>query len=77
MKVTNDMIEAIEEIRLSNLESEIVELVGKRLGLDAAGSLHAYYTSKVCPMIEHNDNGLQFLDASYLADEVLKELGCP
>lgn len=75
MKVTEDTIRAIEGVRLSNLESGIVEAIGRRLGLGPAEALQAYYTSEVCGMIERNDNGLQFLDANYLAEEVLRELG--
>ena len=68
MKVTESTIKAIEAIRLSNLESGIVEAIGQHLGLGPAEALQAYYTSEVCAMIERNDNGLQFLDASYLAE---------
>lgn len=75
MKVSEDTIRAIEGLRLSNLESGIVEAIGQRLGLEPTEALRIYYTSEVCAMIERNDNGLQFLDASYLADEVLRELG--
>lgn len=75
MKVTEDTIRAIEGVRLMNLESGIVEAVGRRLELGPAEALQAYYTSEVCAMIERNDNGLQFLDADYLAEEVLRELG--
>ena len=74
MKVTEDTIRAIEGIRLANLESEIVEIIGQSRGLNPSEALGAYYTSAVCGMVERNEHGLQYLDARYLADEVIREL---
>ena len=74
VKVTEGTIRAIEGIRLANLESEIVEMIGQSRGLGASEALSAYYTSAVCDMVERNEHGLQYLDARYLADEVIREL---
>lgn len=65
-------ISAIEGLRKTNLDAQIVQVIAQRTGLNAQDALDIYYGSELAPMIERNEYGMQFLDANYLADEVLR-----
>ena len=41
------------------------------MGLSVRDALDVYYSSELAPLIERNEYGMQFLDAHYLADEIL------
>lgn len=63
---------AAERVRLTHLEAQIVDLLAERTGMDAASALGFWYRSDLSAHVERNDYGLQFLDANYLVDELLK-----
>lgn len=65
-------ISAIEGLRKTNLDAQIVQVISQRAGLNAQDSLNVYYGSELAPVIERNEYGMQFLDANYLADEILR-----
>ena len=65
-------ISAIEGIRKTNLDAQIVQAIAQRTGLSAQEALSIYFGSELAPMIERNEYGMQFLDANYLADEILR-----
>jgi hypothetical protein len=64
-------IEAIEGMRLTHLEAQIVQIIAGRMNLDAASALAVWYGSDLCRSVELNEHGLQYLDANYLVDELL------
>lgn len=65
-------LNAVEDMRLTHLEAQIVDVLAERTGLDAASALDRWYRSALSAHVERNDYGLQFLDANYLVDELLK-----
>ena len=69
--VDKKTIAAIEELRRTNLDAQIVEIISQRMGLSVRDALDVYYSSELAPLIERNEYGMQFLDAHYLADEIL------
>lgn len=73
--VDQQTIAAIEELRITNLEARIVEILAERLGIGAGGALQRYYDSELACLIEGNAYGLQYLDEYYLAEELLAEMG--
>ena len=66
---------AIEDVRLAHLEAQIVQIIATRMGLDAASALGVWYGSDLCRGVELNEFGLQYLDASYLVDELMAREG--
>jgi hypothetical protein len=66
---------AIEDVRLTHLEAQIVQIIATRIGLDAAAALGVWYESDLCRSVELNEFGLQYLDASYLVDELMAREG--
>jgi hypothetical protein len=68
-------IKAIEDVRLTLLEAQIVQIIANRMGLDAAAAFGVWYESDLCHSVELNEFGLQYLDASYLVDEPMAREG--
>lgn len=75
MTVDERTIEAIEDFRLTHLEAQVVQIIATRMGLDAASALGVWYGSDLCRGVELNEFGLQYLDASYLVDELMAREG--
>lgn len=55
-----------------HLEADVVFLLAQRLGVSPEEAMGIYYRSKVAEIVEDGLLGAQYLPASYLADEVLK-----
>lgn len=72
--IDENTINRIEKLRLTHLEAQIVEEIAARTGMDTAHALDLWYGSDLCESVERNDYGLQFLDAGYLADELLRSV---
>lgn len=73
--IDQQTIAAIEELRITNLEARIVEILAERLGIGVSDALRYYYDSALASLIEENAYGLQYLDENYLVDELLEEMG--
>lgn len=71
------VIEEPPAIRKTNPEAQLVAELCERLGVSPAEAMRLYYSSSLADKIEANEHGLLFLDASYLADELLRDAGCP
>ena len=54
-------IGAIEDVRLTHLEAQVVQIIATRMGLDAAAALGVWYESDLCRSVELNEFGLQYL----------------
>lgn len=72
MKVTEVVIEQLGGVLLENLEADIIQGIANRLGVPADEAMRIYYTNPLAEKIESNDYGMQYLDASYLVNEILK-----
>ncbi len=65
-------IAVVEQLRLTHLEAQVVDLIVARTGMNAAQALDYWYRSDLSVSVEHNEYGLQYLDANYLVDELLR-----
>ncbi|WP_165055675.1 MULTISPECIES: hypothetical protein [unclassified Adlercreutzia] len=72
MKVTEETIANLGSLLKEQLEADIVSIVAAKLHLSPSQALDMYYSSPLAQKIEEGELGMQYLDASYLADEVLK-----
>ena len=68
-------IAAAEQLRLTHLESQVVDVLVAKTGMSAAQALDCWYRSDLSVSVERNDYGLQYLDANYLVDELLRRNG--
>ena len=71
-KIDERTMRAVEKLRCTNLEIQIVREIASQTGASPEEALRVYYTSELAPPIERNECGLQFLDGKYLADDVLE-----
>lgn len=71
-RIDEQTMRAVEKLRCTNLEAQIVRDIASQIGVAPEEALRMYYTSDLAPLIERNECGLQFLDGKYLADEVLE-----
>lgn len=74
-KIDERTMRAVEKLRCTNLEIQIVREIASQTGASPEEVLRVYYTSDLAPLIERNECGLQFLDGKYLADDVLEHAG--
>ena len=72
MEIDEKVLSALPSARKTNLEAQMVALLGERLGVSSETSLEMYYSSELSKMIEENRYGVQFLDANYLVEELLR-----
>lgn len=63
---------ALEETLKERLEADIVIGLAQRLSLDEHEALKRYYKSRLATQIADGTLGLQYLDASYLIDDLLE-----
>ena len=68
-------IASAERMRLTHLEAQVVDELAAREGMSASEALDRWYHSDLSMYVERNDYGLQYLDANYLVDELLKQRG--
>lgn len=72
MKVTKATIEQLNSVLLENLETDIIKGIAARLDVSVESALRIYYSNPLAAAIEANDFGMQYLDASYLVEGILK-----
>ena len=70
MNVTQDMVDKLGDVRKVRLEAEIVDELASRLALSPEEAMERYFASDLAKMVEDNEFGVRYLDASYLLDEV-------
>ncbi len=70
MNVTQDMVDKLGDVRKVRLEAEIVDELASRLALSPEEAMERYFASDLAKMVEDNEFGVRYLDASYLVDEV-------
>ena len=73
MKVTEETIANLGSFLKEQLEADIVSLLAAKLHLSPSQAMDRYYNSSLAQKIEEGELGMQCLDASYLADEILRE----
>lgn len=72
MRVTEETLAQLEPLLKEQLEADIISIIAERLEVSPGEALSVYYRNPLAQQIEEGAWGTQYLDASYLADEVLK-----
>ena len=70
MDVTQSIVDALEEPYKERLESDIVAALSRRFNLDASSAMALYYSSKLARQIDEGAEGIQYLSANYLVDDL-------
>ena len=77
IEISEKLLSLLPSVRKTNLEAQMVAILGERLGASPEASLEVYYSSDLSKMIEENRYGVQFLDANYLVEELLRMQDAP
>ena len=72
MRVTEETLAQLEPLLKEQLEADIISIIAERLEVSPGEAMSVYYRNPLARQIEEGAWGMQYLDASYLADEVLK-----
>lgn len=72
MRVTEETLAQLEPLLKEQLEADIISIIAERLEVSPGEAMSVYYRNPLAQQIEEGTWGMQYLDASYLADEVLK-----
>ena len=72
MRVTEETLAQLEPLLKEQLEADIISIIAERLEVSPGEAMSVYYRNPLAHQIEEGAWGMQYLDASYLADEVLK-----
>lgn len=72
MKVDASTIEGLSSFLKEHLEADIVAEIAVRKGVSANEAMEIYFNSKIATAVEEGAFGMQYLPASYLAEEILK-----
>lgn len=62
----------LEMIYKQNLENDIIKHLAKQKGMDLRQAFDIYYSSKLAMQIETGENGIENLDAKYLAEDLIE-----
>lgn len=72
INITDELLEGLEDVRRESLEADIVAGIARRLNISSADAMRLYFSSKLCGQIEEGAYGIQYLDASYLVDDLFE-----
>lgn len=72
MRVTEETLAQLEPLLKEQLEADIISIIAERLEVSPGEAMSVHYRNPLAQQIEEGAWGMQYLDASYLADEVLK-----
>ena len=72
MKVAEETLTQLESLLKEQLEADIITIIAERLSVSPDAAMRVYFRSPLAQQIEEGAWGMQYLDASYLADEILK-----
>ena len=72
MTVDARVLEGLGSFLKEHVEADVAFFIAEGLGVSAEEAMGIYYRSSVAEAVEDGSLGVQYLPASYLADEVLK-----
>jgi hypothetical protein len=62
----------LENIHKESLEKDIIALIANKTGIDVRQAMDIYFHSKLSVQIDGGVYGIQYLDAQYLADDMME-----
>lgn len=74
MKVTENTVALLGPLLKEHLEADIIVNLASRLQLSPEEAMRVYFSSDVSEMVESGKNGVQYLSADYLADEIISRM---
>ncbi|WP_040329085.1 hypothetical protein [Clostridium ihumii] len=64
--------QALEKFYIQSLDSDIIEYLAENKKIDIRVAMDIYYKSVLCKQIHNGENGIQYLDYKYLAEDLIE-----
>ena len=64
--------ESLEKFYIQSLDNDIIEYLAENKKIDIRLAMDIYYRSLLCKQIHNVENGIQFLDYKYLAEDLIE-----
>ena len=63
--------ESLEKFYIQSLDNDIIEYLAENKKIDIRLAMDIYYRSLLCKQIHNGENGIQYLDYKYLAEDLI------
>lgn len=64
--------ESLEKFYIQSLDNDIIEYLAENKKIDIRLAMDIYYRSLLCQQIHNGENGIQYLDYKYLAEDLME-----
>ena len=64
--------ESLEKFYIQSLDNDIIEYLAENKKIDIRLAMDIYYRSLLCKQIHNGENGIQYLDYKYLAEDLIE-----
>lgn len=62
----------LEKFYIQTLDNDIIGYLAEKQNLDIRLAMDVYYKSLLCDQIHKGENGVQYLDYKYLAEDLIE-----
>ncbi|MEG0671924.1 hypothetical protein [Clostridium sp.] len=62
----------LEKFYIQSLDNDIIEYLAEKKNIDIRLAMDVYYKSLLCQQVHNGENGVQFLDYKYLAEDLIE-----
>ncbi len=62
----------LKEVYKQNLENDIIRYLAEKKGIELRKAFDIYYSSRLAEQIAHEENGIENMDAKYLAEDLME-----
>lgn len=64
--------ESLEKFYIQSLDNDIIGYLAENKKIDIRLAMDIYYRSLLCQQIHNGENGIQYLDYKYLAEDLME-----
>ena len=64
--------ESLEKFYIQSLDNDIIEYLAENKKIDIRLAMNIYYRSLLCKQSHNGENGIQYLDYKYLAEDLIE-----
>ena len=64
--------ESLEKCYIQSLDNDIIGYLAENKKIDIRLAMDIYYRSLLCQQIHNGENGIQYLDYKYLAEDLME-----
>lgn len=64
--------ESLEKFYIQSLDNDIIEYLAEIKNINIRIAMDIYYKSLLCKQVHEGENGIQYLDYKYLAEDLIE-----